>query len=471
MELDKKILEQFLELSKKYDIHNMPDSVKIALMNALAMEEDLKIEEKEIVESIFDKISRNINKFGNVLVENWKPIALGLAILTVVLYHSNKIEKTTPLSTALVVAKQSHNAEIYNEKARKYIFEKRNPPSTALVVADIQSDAANTSKFLNEIERKVNVESSIYRKNKEMDEQYKDKIKELINENPNHKYKVSEKMQKRENRNKLNKFLRMNIEDSALFEENKQNYIRENIWNDIKPDSILDNFNGESEGDKNYRQQKNKKLYKILRQDYIPYREQLMYGSKPNFKKDFAKNLANKAEIKNIKIDDAILKNDLDFDKKQMVIWFENLIKQKELDLKSREENRNSYGKFYYNYDKSEDYEKEEIEHLKNMLADGGVMESDQILAEYRKYMNEKTALDYATGFLSATGSAASTSVHWIVNRAVDAIESISNSFNNNRNNQFLLGGPEDADNNNRNNQNLLGGPEDAEKEQLQLGY
>ena len=131
------------------------------------------------------------------------------------------------------------------------------------------------------------------------------------------------------------------------------------------------------------------------------------------------------------------------------------LIKQKELDLKSREDNRNSFGKLYYNYDKSEDFEKEEIEHLKNMLMDGGVMESDEILAMYRKYMNEKTALDYATGFLIATGSAASTSVNWIVNRAVDAIESISKlDFNNNRNNQFLLGGPEDA-----------------EKEQLLLGY
>ena len=61
MELDKKILEQFLEFLSinhdKYDLSEMPNSVKIALLNAFALEGNLVPEEKEIVEEVFSRVN------------------------------------------------------------------------------------------------------------------------------------------------------------------------------------------------------------------------------------------------------------------------------------------------------------------------------------------------------------------------------------------------------------------------------
>ena len=132
MEFDKKVLEKFIELSEIYDFTEVPDSVKIALMNALALEKDLVPEEEDVVESIFDKILVNLknklDKFGNFLVENWVPITLGLAILTVVIARTTLVghEIQSPSTELVVVKNQYFHENDTNDQSNqlnKHIFE------------------------------------------------------------------------------------------------------------------------------------------------------------------------------------------------------------------------------------------------------------------------------------------------------------------------------------------------------------
>ena len=161
MELDKEILEKFLEYLSikydKYDFSEIPDSVKIALMNALALEGDLVPEEEEIVESIFDKISRNFNKIGNVLIENWKPIALGLAIVTVVLYHSNK---NIAVATKINPFEETNQQFVVEETEP---LEEQNPDHTSKIYKDFREDPSlNFSNYYQNTEQQqLNSENSL----------------------------------------------------------------------------------------------------------------------------------------------------------------------------------------------------------------------------------------------------------------------------------------------------------------------